>query len=71
VTTNFYNCFVREPDGAWRCIEATELHFPEGRVQVTPGTVLGRGSRFMNVDLKQILEGHYEREQGRAGSTPG
>ena len=59
---DFIRCFVREPDGGWRCIAAADLQLPEGRVQVVPGLVLVQGNRFMNVDVAALLETEYATE---------
>jgi hypothetical protein len=63
--TNFFECFVREADGAWRCTTPIDLHLPEGRVQVAPGTVFIRGSRFMNIDLAKLLDDQHPIRQMR------
>jgi hypothetical protein len=62
---DFVKHFVRDSEGAWRCVEPAELDLPEGRVQVTPGTVFARGSKFMNVDLADLLDRQYEEDQRR------
>jgi hypothetical protein len=61
---NFIKHFVREPNG-WRCIESATLDLPGGRVQVTPGSVLVRGTIFMNIDLAKMLDEEYEKAQPR------
>ena len=48
--------FVRDEYGAWRCIKAADVKLPTGRIQVVPGTVFVRGTRFMNVDLATLLD---------------
>ncbi len=53
---DFIRAFVRDEYGAWRCIEPAELDLPGGRIQVTPGSVFVRGTRFMNVDLAELLD---------------
>jgi hypothetical protein len=53
---DFIKHFVRDAFGAWRCIEPAELDLPQGRVQVTPGTVFTRGTKFMNVDVAELLD---------------
>jgi hypothetical protein len=55
---HFIKHFVREAHG-WRCIEPATLDLPEGRVQVNPGTVFTRGTRFMNVDIAELLDRQY------------
>lgn len=61
----FIHCFVRDGRGLWRCVAAGSLDLPSGRVQVVPGSVFVRGTRFMNVDLAELLEEHYEKDQAR------
>jgi len=56
----FIKHFVRDKDGAWRCIEPAELVLPQGRVQVTRGSVFTRGTKFMNVDLAEMLDEQFE-----------
>jgi hypothetical protein len=62
---NFIKYFVRESDGHWRCVAPADLDLPEGRVRVAPGTVLIKGTRFMNVDVGALLEEEYQRQGGR------
>jgi hypothetical protein len=62
---NFIRHFVRDSYGAWRCVEPAELDLPQGRVQVTPGAVFTKGTRFMNVDLAELLETQYQRDKTR------
>ena len=57
---NVIESFVRESDGAWRCIDPVELSLPGGRIQVAPGTRFIRGIPYMGVDLAQLLEEHYK-----------
>lgn len=59
----FIKSFVRDSQGAWRCIEPATLDLPTGRVQVTPGSVFTRGTMFMNVELARILDEEYERQR--------
>ena len=61
----FIRKFVREKDGAWRCIEAAEVVLPQGRIQVTAGTRFTRGTRFMGVELAQVLEEYYQQHLPR------
>jgi len=53
---NFIKNFVRDSSGAWRCIAPADVQLSSGRVQVTPGSVFVRGTRFMNVDLALLLD---------------
>ena len=62
----FVRKFVRENDGVWRCVEAGELVLPAGRIQVAIGTRFTRGTRFMGVDVAQLLDEHYERHKPAA-----
>jgi hypothetical protein len=62
---NFIKAFVRDGHGAWRCIAPATLDLPTGRVQVNPGSVFVKGTRFMNVDLAELLEAEYRRQQPR------
>jgi hypothetical protein len=48
--------FFREPGGTWRCVAPVTIDHPLGRIQVTPGTQLSRGTSFMGVDLAGWLE---------------
>jgi hypothetical protein len=56
---DFIKHFVRDKYGAWHCISPADIDLPKGRVQVTPGTVFTRGTKFMNVDLAELLEAEY------------
>lgn len=60
---DFIRHFVREPDGAWRCLEPAELNLPTGRIQVTPGSRFTRGTTFMGVELARLLEERYQVNQ--------
>jgi len=57
---NFIKHFVREGPGVWSCVEPGEIHLPQGRVQVTPGTRFTRGSMFMGVEIARLLDEQYE-----------
>jgi hypothetical protein len=59
----FIKHFRRDPFGVWICVSAAELNLPQGRIQVTVGSRFARGTTFMNVDLAQLLEAEYERQQ--------
>lgn len=69
---DFIKSFEKDSDGAWRCREPAEVTLPSGRIQVSPGSRFVRGTRFMGIDLAQLLDeelasnqkrnrGHYER----------
>ncbi len=57
----FIKSFVREREGVWRCVEPATLDLPGGRIQVTPGAVFTRGTRFMNVEIALLLEEEHRR----------
>ena len=61
----FIKGFVRDQYGAWRCVAPTDLDTPQGRIQVTPGTVFTKGTRFMNVDVAELLEEQYAKDRAR------
>jgi hypothetical protein len=60
---DFIKSFVRESDGAWRCLEPAETTLPGGRIQVTPGSRFVRGTRFMGVDLAELLDEQSSRHE--------
>ena len=53
---DFIENFVRDNAGAWRCVSPAELQTPQGRIQIAPGSVFTRGTKFMNVDLATLLD---------------
>ena len=53
---NLEKSFVREQDGAWRCVEAAELDLSSGRIQIAVGARFTPGTRFMGVDIARLLE---------------
>lgn len=55
----FIKRFVREGEGVWLCVSAAEFDLPGGRIQVAVGTRFTRGTRYMGVDLAQLLDEHY------------
>ena len=59
---NFIRHFVRDLHGSWTCVEPATLELPSGRIQVTPGTRLARGTVFMGVDLAKLLEEQYAKQ---------
>jgi hypothetical protein len=61
----FKKRFVRDQHGVWRCIAPAELQTSNGRVQVAPGAVFRRGTRFMNVDVAELLDAQYEKDRRR------
>ena len=60
----FIHNFVREADGSWLCVRPAETVLPGGRIQVTPGARFTRGTRFMGIDLADLLEAQYRRTDG-------
>jgi hypothetical protein len=64
VMHNFIKNFLREGAGVWVCLQAATQDFPQGRVQVSAGTRLTIGSKFMNVDLARLLDEEYSRING-------
>lgn len=60
----FIKHFRREGAGVWTCEKPATLDLPHGRVQVTPGTRLVVGTKFMNVDVAQLLDEEYRRQHG-------
>ena len=53
---DFIKCFERDQHGAWRCVRPARINLPSGHIEVVPGTVLVKGTRFMNVDLAELLD---------------
>jgi hypothetical protein len=60
---DFIRHFVREPDGAWRCIASCEIHHMLGRIQVAEGSRFKPGTIFMAVDIVQLLERERQHQQ--------
>ena len=50
------DAFKRDADGGWICIRDVTLEGPGGRIQVTEGTRLRRGTAYMGVDLVGFLD---------------
>ena len=48
--------FFRNEDGSWTCIDPVTIEHPQGRVQVSPGTMITPGVPFMGVDLATWLD---------------
>ena len=57
----FIKRFVREAEGVWLCKAPAEVDLPGGRVQVAVGTRFTRGTRYMGIDLAQLLDEQYRR----------
>ena len=66
---DFIKAFLRDGHGAWRCIAPASIDLPSGRIQVVPGSVFVRGTRFMNVDLAVLLEEQHQK-YGKREETP-
>ena len=66
VMERFIKCFRRDAYGVWLCIAPADLQLPQGRVQVTPGSVFTRGTKFMNVELAALLDEQWDLEQPKA-----
>jgi hypothetical protein len=60
--------FQRDHDGAWVCVNATEIVLPSGRIQIAVGTRFTPGTRFMGVDLARLLEDGQASTSGSATS---
>jgi hypothetical protein len=56
---NFIKHFVRDSYGVWTCFDPATLDTPVGRIQVTPGTVFTRGTKFMNYDVAAMLDDQH------------
>jgi len=56
VAKAFIEHFVRDELGAWTCVSPAEIQLPTGHIEVAPGTRLVRGTRFMGIDLAELLE---------------
>jgi hypothetical protein len=66
----FIQRFVREGEGVWLCVSAAELQLPGGRIQVAVGTRFTRGTRYMGVDLAQLLDDQYRTTRPFPGTEP-
>jgi hypothetical protein len=64
----FIRHFTREAPGMWKCVSDATLDTPSGRVQVLAGSIFMRGTRYMNVDVGEMLEAEYQRQQ--KGASP-
>jgi len=61
----FITHFQRVSRGVWDCVSPIEIDLPSGRVQVTPGTRVTIGVKFMGVDIARLLD-----EQSSQQSKP-
>lgn len=59
----FIKHFRRDASGVWICVSSAELMLPQGRIQVSVSSRFAQGTRFMNVDLAQMLETEHQRQQ--------
>lgn len=57
---SFKDRFVRDGLGRWTCIEPASIELPSGHIEVAPGTRLVRGTKFMGVDLAELLDREYD-----------
>jgi hypothetical protein len=53
---NLMKHFVRLGPGTWTCVDDDEYRGPQGRIQITAGTIVTKGKHFMGVDLAALLE---------------
>ena len=58
----FIKHFTRDAHGVWRCVTPATLDLPSGHVEVMPGTVFTRGTRFLDVDLAARLDDQYAKD---------
>jgi len=63
---DFIKCFQRDAEGHWLCLMPCEIDLPGGRIQVAVGTRFTGGTRFMDVDIAQLLDTQYEKDQSPA-----
>lgn len=56
----FLNCFQREAHGRWLCIAPAEIQLASGHIEIAPGTRLVHGTRFMGVDLAEVLDQQFK-----------
>jgi hypothetical protein len=50
------SAFWRNQDGSWICIDPVTIEHPQGRLQVSPGTMLMPGILYMGIDLAIWLD---------------
>ena len=56
-------CFHRNSEGHWTCIKPCQIELPGGRIQVSTGTRFTAGTRFMDVDIAELLDTEYHKER--------
>lgn len=66
---DFLKCFSRDSAGNWTCLEACEIVLPGGRVQVAADTQFKAGTKFMDVDIAEMLDQEY-RKASQAAASP-
>jgi hypothetical protein len=66
----FILSFRREAAGRWTCIAAAQIHLATGHIELAPGTHLVRGTRFMGIDLAEMLDRQYEQSSGNPQGSP-
>ena len=57
--------FQRNADGSWTCVEGTTLDGPNGRIQVSEGTICWCGVLFMGVELVKWLDEQFGLDEKR------
>jgi len=63
---DFVKCFRRESAGHWVCTKPCEIELAGGRVQVAAGTRFTKGTRFMDVDIADLLDDEYGKKKRRS-----
>lgn len=53
---NICQCFQRNPNGTWTCLQAVTISGPNGQIGIGPGMTFSRGVAFMGVDLAAWLD---------------
>jgi hypothetical protein len=56
---DFIRSFRRDSAGHWVCIKPCEIDLPGGRIQVSIGTRVTVGTRFMDIDIAELLDQEY------------
>jgi hypothetical protein len=63
---NFIKHFRRREDGGWECMSSADLTAPNGRIQVTQGSIFMPGTIFMGIDLAKLLDEEDKRRSSRS-----
>jgi 6-phosphogluconate dehydrogenase len=66
---DFLKCFSRESAGNWTCRRACEIELPSGRIQVAVNTRFTAGTKFMDVDIAEMLDQEYRKASQAAASA--